>query len=39
MMAGTIQNEKSQNEKLQKIKEDLILDISHDLKKTLFHRF
>ncbi|WP_017213032.1 sensor histidine kinase [Clostridium beijerinckii] len=35
MMAGTIQNEKSQNEKLQKIKEDLILDISHDLKNPL----
>ncbi|WP_271812174.1 sensor histidine kinase [Clostridium beijerinckii] len=35
MMAGTIQNEKSQKEKLQKIKEDLILDISHDLKNPL----
>jgi signal transduction histidine kinase len=35
MMAGTIQNERSQKEKLEKIKEGLILDISHDLKNPL----
>ncbi|OPJ64053.1 sensor histidine kinase [Clostridium chromiireducens] len=35
MMAETIQNEKSQREKLEKAKEDLILDISHDLKNPL----
>lgn len=35
MMAETIQNEKKEKEKLQKAKDSLILDISHDLKNPL----
>lgn len=35
MMAETIQNERKENKKLEKVREDLILDISHDLKNPL----
>jgi len=35
MMAETIRNEISEKEKLEKIREELILDISHDLKNPL----
>lgn len=34
-MAETIQNEQKENKKLEKMREDLILDISHDLKNPL----
>lgn len=34
-MAQTIQNEQRENSKLEKMREDLILDISHDLKNPL----
>lgn len=34
-MAQTIQNEQKENRKLEKMREDLILDISHDLKNPL----
>lgn len=34
-MAQTIQNEQKENKKLEKMREDLILDISHDLKNPL----
>lgn len=34
-MAQTIQNEQRENKKLEKMREDLILDISHDLKNPL----
>lgn len=34
-MAQTIQNEQEENRKLEKMREDLILDISHDLKNPL----
>ena len=34
-MAETIQNEQRENKKLEKMREDLILDISHDLKNPL----
>lgn len=34
-MAQTIQNEQRENRKLEKMREDLILDISHDLKNPL----
>ncbi|WP_347407873.1 sensor histidine kinase [Clostridium saccharobutylicum] len=35
MMAETIQNERKEKEKLEKMREDLVLDISHDLKNPL----
>lgn len=35
MMAETIQNERREKEKLEKAREDLILDVSHDLKNPL----
>lgn len=34
-MAGTIQKEQNEKRKLEKVREDLILDISHDLKNPL----